>query len=328
MLNYTTLSIANKRSFIYLNIQVVISIIGTIGNVLTCMVFRRKRLKNTSYSMYFCIMLSCEIIGLVYALRYWARFFLNFDYRLVSPFFCKSDKFVTFSAGIAADWLLTVILADRLLTIVFHNRIKLIKKKFFQKTTIALVLVYSMSINLILLFKSNYEKINLEESNSTSFISIIKCTLDPKHRRNEQVTVLGNFIVSIVLNAIMHTVLIVFIFKSRRKITNRTNLLWIKDVKFAISTVALAIFELICKIFFGLIVGGSSILQTKISADEYQAYFYMSLNSITLSYGATFFFNIFFNSIFYEEFIGMFRTRRNSSFSIRTVYDTHQPLRN
>lgn len=280
-----------------------------VGNILTILVFRRKRLKSTSYSIYFCSLMSFEIIGLVYAFRYWARFFLGFDVRLINSFFCKSDKFVTFSTGIAADCFLTIILADRLLAVIFYNRFKILKKSWFQKLVVAVVLFYSTSINSFFIFNHDLTRINQNEHDKSwmNFTYICEKNHD-RYERVEQAIVIINLVGSILLNTIMHIILLVFIFQSRQKLNRkRARLFWIKDVKFAVSTSVLTLFELSCKLFFGLIQAKSSSLKRNISLEEYQAYYYMGLNIITLSYGATFYFNLIFNSIFYEEFLALLR---------------------
>lgn len=306
MLNFTSLSSANKRSFIFLSTQMILCILEIIANVLTIVIFRRKRLRSTSYSFYFCSMVFCETITLVYSLRYGIRFFFGIDIRMVSSFFCKIDEYVPSSSSLSSDWLLVAILVDRYLTIVFHKQFTTLNKKWFQKMVIFIIIVYSCTTSSFLALKTKYET---SSSNQT------QCYFDSKFTWLKKVAFFANFLSSSIISSFINTTLIWYLFKKRRKIKSRTNVNRLKDVKFAISTVSLAIFDFICKISFGLmLVGRANRLD---SGEEYEALFYKALNLLTLSLGATFFFGIIFNSVFYEEFVALVRRRtRQTSISV------------
>lgn len=310
MKNFADLNNVQKLSFLFINFQLIISLFSIFFNFLTIFIFRRKRLKNTSYSWYYCVMLTCQIMVLAFAMRYWPRFFLDLDLRRLSAYFCKTDEFLPHALTITSDWLLTVILADRFLAVVYNNQFQILKQKWFQSLVSAFVLVYCFLVMLYLPWNISFEPDNSHLSNKTEIV----CHLPPRIERFKKYVYFSNLIPNVAITCLLYVSLFLFIFQSRKRITSQTNSRISKDMKFAMSTIVLAVIDMVFKIIFGI---GFTLTKTlRLDVDQAQAMFAVGLNLITLNYGLTFFVNVLFNSIFRQEFKSLFNRSRSPNIII------------
>ena len=101
-----------------------------------------------------------DIVILLHSYRRLAAFVFGSDLDVVSTFFCKIDEYTADVAAIFSLWMLTLISFDRLFTVVYPNRFLLIKKRQFQALIVALILVYSLAVNLTL--PINYQIVKKE----------------------------------------------------------------------------------------------------------------------------------------------------------------------
>lgn len=136
LLNYYNLNYLQQLNYIFHYLQIVISIIGIIGNVLNMIVFMRKRFANLSFSFYNKVLGVIDIIVLLHSFRHWAAYMFDSDIDLVSQFFCTIDEYQPLIASHCSLLLLTLISVDRLITIAYPNRFNIIKKKWFQSILI------------------------------------------------------------------------------------------------------------------------------------------------------------------------------------------------
>lgn len=293
-----------KINLVLLNKQALAGIVGIVSNFLVIGVFRRKRLKNASYSIYFRAMVSIEILVLLHSFRHWSRQVIHFDLNLVSKFLCKFNEFQAHVAGFASTWLLTVILIDRYFTIVYHNRFKILKRRWFQLTLIALVISYSIALHSTM--PLNYDLIIHEKNRSSQII----CRMSRYSSSYLYGVFFANHSIHLGINFLLHIKLIWFIFQSRRRILTRTNSLLARDLKFAISSIALVITTFFFRLPFVIWLLSTNM---NLSDEAKQTLFNIGITVIVISHGASFFVNMAFNSIFYEECLMMFQRRRSRS---------------
>lgn len=307
MINYNSLSYDQRIVYIWQNIQVLISLIGIIGNTLTICVFSRKRLRNTSYSFYFRVLAGVDNLLLAQGFRHWSRIVLGFDIDLVSPFLCQFNEYLPYVASIVFIWLLTVILIERLVCIVKRSALTLFKTKWFQFTLVFCIFIYSLIVHSIL--PLNYR---LEEVNQTN-LSVKMCHIPSAiNQINFHINGL-NIFANFVINSVLNVKLISLIYKCRRGIENRRRQSdqFEKDLKFATSTIILNGFYVFSRIPFGF--GIVWIHLKNLTTEQYQVVFTICV-TLTFAYnGSLLFVNLLFNSVFKKEFLTMIRYYREES---------------
>lgn len=182
------------------------------------MVFSRKRLGSSSYSVYFRVALIFESILLAQSFRYWAQFFLGFDLDLTCVFFCKINDFVTSVAGLASNWLLTITLFDRFLTIIYHNRLKILKNRRFQAGVVFIVILYCIAISSYKIFTIYLEKDITPGNMSSQILNVSKC-IRPRHLyKLQKIVFFSNILLNSLINLVLYVRLISFISKIRKRV--------------------------------------------------------------------------------------------------------------
>ena len=151
--------------FFYISLSFVA--LGFIGNILMFAVFGRPQLAKLSLSLY---MRSMALVNLYTTLN-WIKIFYGFvyNYYLIneSEFFCKSVMYTIYVAGPLSAWLQAAASLDRLLTIVYPARFKIIEKTAFQIAVLSFIVLYNSAFYFHLLFDQNLTVINSTDSNST-----------------------------------------------------------------------------------------------------------------------------------------------------------------
>ena len=153
MLIYQNLDFYQRWSYIILNIQFVISAFGVMANMLTFCVFCRKRFFKSSFCFYARIMTITDSLSIVSSLRSWPIFFYNDDLDLFSPILCKFDVYFNVCFKSISTWILTLIIIDRLLSIVYANRFAFTRKERFQASMVAIVVVVNLLFYVLLPIK-------------------------------------------------------------------------------------------------------------------------------------------------------------------------------
>lgn len=310
MPNFNDLTIYLKVNYVFLNIQFAIAVVGMIGNILVILVFARKSLRKYSYSFY-CQMKACgDMIVLLYAYRNWANFVLDSNLDLTAPFFCVLNQVLPYVAGAFALEILVIMSLDRLLTVAYPNRFKLIKKKWLQVLVVILVAAYSWGINIVLPFNTQYTVTQVGTQ------TIISCTISAAISIIQSWIRNGNilFIILIVNNS-LNIKLIWFIISSRKRVANNSQTRSTsKDRKMAISGIGLSLTALICKLPLGVVTVISN--YQKLPYDQAIMITYISITLLVVENAASFFLNMFLNSMFRDELFKMLGLLRLTQFSL------------
>ena len=169
MINYYSLNSYQKINYIVQNVQTFTAILGIIGSILNICVFRRARFRHVSYSIYFIVMSCSDIIMMAHSFRHWSRFVLGYNLDLVHQFFCSFNDYQPIVAACTSFFLLTVIAFDRMVTIVYHNRLSLVKKRWFQFTLIVAVVIYALLVHLKM--PLNYRLIQINQTYSVKCLN-------------------------------------------------------------------------------------------------------------------------------------------------------------
>ena len=282
-------------------IQTLIGLAGIVGNITVICVFRRsKSLKKRSYSFYYQVMAWNDICILAHTMRNW-----SFDYKvnsLSSPVMCRLLDYHVLVTGSVSLWLRTLIQLDQLNSIVYMNRLDLLKKKSVQVMLISASLLLSMLLYLTLPLNNHIDP--LYETAKPMRICFIRSEILGRNLIVSFINLLCNLLVNLLLNIkVIH-----FRRVCRRRCLKhlRIGLNQRRDRKLALASIGR---NLICFIFkapFSLCVVISSYFQLTI--EQTQLLFAVTLTIGVLKNAATFFIEFALNSLFHEAFFEMFRS--------------------
>ena len=150
--------------------------IGTIGNILSICVLLRKRMRQTSASIYL-TSLACADTGVLYIglLRDWLVHLTETDYQKENNVTCKLYLWLHFVAINTSVWLLTAFTVDRQISVVWpiFARTRCSRKiRYMVVTVIPVFLIVIGSHHLFMERQVTYQWSNTTNS---SYIYIIKC---------------------------------------------------------------------------------------------------------------------------------------------------------
>lgn len=285
--------------------QILISLLGIAGNLISIWIFRRSCLKKHSYSFYSQILSISDTILLTHlGIHSIAELIYTRDELPVEAFFCSLKLYNGYVLGTISLWMLTLISLDRLVKIVYHNRFIIFKKRWFQVTLVAIIIIYSLIINLTI--PTSYEYETVEEDNSTDLM----CFLPTDAHGLQSLILLSNFLIaSLIINNILNVTIIRYIVRSRRNVVKQRkrseNLS--RDRKFALSSVGLNISSFIARM--SIVVGIFLSESLSLSFDQTYLVFRVCLVITSLDHSATFLINMLFNSLFSNEFLCMIKLK-------------------
>ena len=294
--------------FILENVQVILGSIGGIGNMLAFLVFLRKPLRNHSYAFYFRVLAWTDSLLIVNLFRHWSRRVLDFDIDSIGPLFCRFNEYHFQVMGSTSIWLRTLILFDRFIRIVYPSHFSVIKRNWFQNTSVLVLLVFSVILHIVVPLNSRLVEIKIENSNNS--IYQLKCHSPPNIQELNFKLIMLNVISCSLLTILLDLKLITFIIRSKSRLRNRLykpHSSVVKDLKFAFSSIAMCLNNFFCQIFFAICILTALILRLNIV--ERENLFIVSLTAAIFNSSSVFFINILINSIFYSEFLALFRTK-------------------
>ena len=274
------------------NIQALIGLVGIISNILAVLVFEQKKLKKYSYSIYWKLKASFDSIILLHTFRHLARYVLNVDIDLISPFFCHFNEYQPYVAALISLYMEFLITLDRLFTIVYPNRFQIIKQRRFRITAILFIVIYSLLSCLIL--PLNYR---LDEIYGTRICYVQHFVV----KIIWFVCLLNVLVVNIFINTILDFKIISHIIRSRGNVGK--DLSSKIDRKFAISAIGLNIVSLSIKAPY--LVGNLLSFCLNLSIEQFEIIFSVCLTIILFEKMDTFLINIAVNSTFRHELFSM-----------------------
>lgn len=298
-MSYKEFNIYQKIAFVFQNFQVLLAIIGLVGNTLTLCVFLSKPLRKNSYSFYFRMSSIIDSIVLAHSFRHWFRVVLNLDIDLFGELFCKFGEYQPFVAASTSNWLRVLILVDRFVRIVYPNQFKAISRRSFQITAVLLIVLSSLFIHVKLPLNYHLKT----EANSTT------CFIAPEVSGFNYFLALINSSSSTLISCVLNAKLFSFIYLSRRKLKNKLykpHSSIVKDRKFAVSTIALNTVSFVCQLTF-CISNSLAVFVFSLDRHQIEAVFTVSLSISYVNYGSVFFVSMIMNSIFYREFLSLLR---------------------
>ena len=288
-------------------VQLFIGLIGLIGNVLVIVLFSRRSLSKYSYSFYCRAMAISDSGIMTFTFLDWASFNLGANLETTGPLPCKIVEFFhEYFVGVSI-FLLTIIAIDRMLAIVYPKRFIVLKKRWVQYLVVVTLAFFVLLTCIIV--PLNTDLIEFRRKNSTELIRF--CLIQPRIANIQMWVIISIYIgLNIIINNFLNIKTVRFIMGSRRRVaTNgRNSSLSSRDRKFAVCSVSLNLAAMILKmsLFITLIIANYSNISFNVLG---------LLIKITglinyIDNGSSFFINLFFNSLFYHEFLKLFRFRR------------------
>jgi hypothetical protein len=305
---YNSQTDLQKITYIFKYLHIILATIGISSNVLTFCVYSRERMKKYSFSLYIKVMACTDTIVLLHAFRHWASYVIDANIDLVSSFFCTINEYQPYVGATSSLGLITLISLDRLITIAFPNQFKILKSRYFQIGMVLTVLTYCLLVFVEI--PLNYQLIS--EQNST------QCFLDTKHIKIVSIINLMNLLFfNILVNNVLNAFMIVVLFRSRQKLTRGSDNVYKRDRKFAFNAIGLNLMSTFSKM--PITAALIAIPVFKLSPDEIEMMFAISVFAANIDSSASFFVNSIVNSVFYEEAMIMLKCNVNPSSRIVSV---------
>lgn len=291
----------DQQTFIIQTSNILICIIGVIANILAILVFSRSQLSGYSYSFY-CRFLTISDSAILF------HFILHMaidnietkDRGLLAASICLERFYVGYVLGTNSLWLLVVISLDRLITIAYPNRFSVIfKQRWFQSTLVILIAVYSLLVNLNIPLEYRYDMVIVEGTvKNASKLNLVCFMAFESQVKQSWILLVNFFLVNIIINNLLSLRIISIVIHSRKK-SRRQNNVSIRDIKFAISSIALNFISFLTRMPVALGI----LLSKDLSLPPNQAdlAFKISMLIVTFDHSLNLFINIFFNSNFYHE---------------------------
>jgi hypothetical protein len=275
-----------------------ITLIGIIANSLSFLIFSRKRFYNTIFSTYFRFYLVVQTINISFSINRLLETNLNIFFVKISNFTCKFRYFFFYANFAIASWFLVIISLDRYLSIAYPAKFFYRKKFIFQ----IFVSICIISYNICVYIPFWFSYLEYAHSNRTN-VTQTKCELPFK--AGSTIHLLQSTLIPFTFMFLFTSFTIKIVFDSRKSTSSNSNNKS-KDMKFAISSIAINIIFLLFNspVFFLDIISRYSDLFTNLNN------LFMVLQSVSLfllytNMGSTFFINYFFNSMFKKEMFGL-----------------------
>jgi hypothetical protein len=198
-----------------------------------------------------------------------------------------------------SGWILVIISIDRYLSIVFPNRFACRKKTFFQIFVCLIVFLF----NLVFYSPTNFYYLKFHNSTNGT-INSVKC--DNSGYPMEWLDFLNIAILPFTFMIIFTLLTLKSLFESRRNSTLSNDNIKRKDIKFAITSIALNCFFLMINIPFNIY----TVIKFKIESADSSIINFLAYASSYLNSSNLFYVNIVVNSMFRNEFMKMFSCKK------------------
>jgi hypothetical protein len=301
--------ISMSRMIIY--VYPMISFVGFVTNILSFIVFSRKKFKKTIFSIYFRFLIIFDTLALLVPINKFLELNLAIVISHSSNLLCKTRMYYEFVITPISSWILVFISLDRFLGIAYPFNFKMHKKSKFQIIVCFGILFFHLAYfapNLS--YNLTHKKHITNDTNETMLI--ISCN-NPNVPLNTMVFFQSDLI-PFVLMVVLTSITLLKLFESRKRLQN--NLSRHKDVKFAIISVTLNVIFLILTgphYIFNLLY--ENYLDT-ISFDLFISIVSIKFLLFYSNFASVFFINLAVNALFKNEFyklIKKYRCRRSST---------------
>lgn len=294
-----------SMSKMIINMYPVISAIGLVTNILSFIVFSRKKFKKTVFSIYFRFLIIFDTLALLVPINKFLELNLAIVISHNTTLLCKIRMYYEFVITPISSWILVVISLDRYLGIAYPFGFVMHKKSKFQiRVCLGILLFHLVYFSPNLTYSLTKKLLVTNGTNETVFIS--SCN-NPNVPLNMMVFFQSDLI-PFVLMLFLTLITLLKLFNSRKRLNN--NLSRQKDVKFAVISVTLNIIFLILTgphYIFNLVY--EDYLNT-MSFDIFISIVSIKFLLFYSNFASVFFINFAANSLFKNEFYKFIRKNR------------------
>ena len=294
-----------SMSKMIINMYPVISAIGLVTNILSFIVFSRKKFKKTVFSIYFRFLIIFDTLALLVPINKFLELNLAIVISHNTTLLCKIRMYYEFVITPISSWILVVISLDRYLGIAYPFGFVIHKKSKFQICVcLGILLFHLVYFSPNLTYSLTKKLLVTNGTNETVFIS--SCN-NPNVPLNMMVFFQSDLI-PFVLMLFLTFITLLKLFNSRKRLNN--NLSRQKDVKFAVISVTLNIIFLILTgphYIFNLVY--EDYLNT-MSFDIFISIVSIKFLLFYSNFASVFFINFAANSLFKNEFYKFIRKNR------------------
>ena len=256
------------------------------------------------YASVYGIMAISDVCFMVYAFIDGTGYIFGPNLELIGTIFCKIVYSIPIYFDDLSTHLLTLIAIDRMITIVYPRRFLIMKKRWFQSFIVAIVALIVLSRHIMIPLY-----INIVEANQTNSSQTIRDCFVSDEILNIDIwiTIVDFVVVNILVNNWLNIKTIRFIMESRRRVNGNATLnsLSSRDRKFAICSILLNLVCMVCKLplFICLVIIG----YLNLTYEESNVIIKITGDISLIHNGFSFFINMYVNSLFYDEFLRLFR---------------------
>lgn len=279
-------------------------VFGIAGNVLLFIIY--SRIKKLSITLYFRV---GALVDLFITLN-WLKIFIRDKYHIyltnISSFMCKSVQFSIITAGPISSFIQLVISFDRLVHIAYPAKCSFLSSFKFQ--VCVLVVVFGANIGYFFFLIIDYDLIitttitTLNDSNTTITTTKRKCILKTISYDLLYWLETANTFVPFAMMTLASVLMIVFIKKSRQRLSKRPRKSQIRDLKFAITAISLNFFFLLTNMPNPLYSLATNQIYTLIDPDLDNFFITLSVFVWYVFYVFNFYLQLVVNSLVRDEF--------------------------
>jgi hypothetical protein len=299
----------------------VIILLGLIGNLISIIVFTRKKFQNTIFSTYYRFLVFIDSMALLfYASDKFMDIGFNLSIRGLNIHLCYFFKMSAYVFPSTSGWTLVIISLDRLISILYPAKLLFRKKKQFQMTVCLCVFVYGIIAYTELFFTCSSEPIEYNNGSNVTSHRYVNFSSSSRSERNQKLTdwldLFNSTVVPSFSMIICSSIVLKKMHDSTKKfggnISNTKGKKTInRDLKFALTSVVLNLIFLITNTplcFYALYTNYAPI-ESNLNKLIFAFLFFLNF----FNYSLNFFINFSFNSIFKKEITNWLFRRENSS---------------
>jgi hypothetical protein len=293
-------------------IEVGVITIGSIGNLLSIIVFSKKTFRNNSISTYCIALAIADCLSIIQLINSVFYFQYNAYLMDLNDVFCKISSYATVLVSAIPPYIMVAFSIDKILSM-RTSSIAIIKKKWFQWSVVAGIVLFHVGLYMyhpIFVKRLEYFNVYFCDITSIGFVEVHIILL-----------ILETCIIPFVILMVTSILTIRMLLKSRNSIERNgklTNERKSRDRKYAISSVTLNIVFIVLKLPLAILFFLYAFF------NYYDDYFYNIANFLFyLNTSLGFFIHIMTNSLFRREFLLLFRSVKNQS-SVQPIISTRQ----
>lgn len=269
----------------FLFIAPLVFIFGFIGNLLTIIVFLRKKLRinNSSWS-FFMLRLISDSFVIVQCMREFIKQKLNFDFITLNIFLCKIAEFSLYLPTALSAWALVILSIDRFYKIRLPHQTFILSFPKPKLILVSFLILFNCAYNSPLIIFANLE------FNTTNFTK--ECVQNPSIKFFWWMDLFNTILIPFVCMTLPTILTIYTLFKSKAKLQKLKS----KDYKFAITSISLVVLFIALNLPIALHFLIGSYIEIDVETDEM---IYIITDIVYyMNYGIMFYVNCTVNSIF------------------------------